>query len=290
LNALTKLFVSLLIVCSLLLTGGVVVFVNKTDTFQKKVETAQAEKNLAVTERDTALRAAGAAQSQSQMAISQLNDQINKAKEAAQAAETEKAKLQADLNDAKKNLTIAMIQNTDASSENKAMVQNMGDLQKRLDAGAKENDTLRARNIEIVSSNTDLSKRLDAMERERRNLSEQLVQVKSDYDRALKIIKTADLNPTSPLVRPSEDIQGVVRKVQSKEGVYYATISLGSKDRVEKGMRFAIYNASTQKYLATLIVSAVENGESFGRLEGPAAADVVANNIVIPDPSPLANR
>lgn len=289
-NALTKLFVSLLIVCSLLLTGGVVVFVNKTDKFDDKLKAAEADRDLAKREANSANAAASTAQAQNTVALAQLNETLQKSKEQAQAAENEKSKLQADLNKANTGLAVAMGQNTSSLAAVTELTKNISDLQKRLDSTVKENDVLIARNTEVVGANTDLTKRLDALERERRNLTEQLVQAKADLDRAQKLVQTAGLNPASTLVRPAEDVRGVIRKVQTQEGVVYATISLGAKDRIEKGMRFAIYNESTQKYLATLTVSAVEAGEAFGRVEGPAIASVVVGNSVIPDPSPIASQ
>ena len=45
-----------------------------------------------------------------------------------------------------------------------------------------------------------------------------------------------------------------------------ATINLGADDGVVKGMKFLVYNAATDKYLATLTVGMVSKNSAAGDL------------------------
>ena len=53
----------------------------------------------------------------------------------------------------------------------------------------------------------------------------------------------------------------------------YATISVGTADRVAKGMTFTLID-SQGNFLGYLIVDTVDTNESAGRLTGPRVADV----------------
>ncbi len=279
-SPLTKLFVILMIVCSLLLTGGVVVFVNQQDNARK----ALSEKELAMKriqgERDAAQNEAKAAQDREKEQARQANGksaelagEIQKLNEKIQALGVDKAQL---LN----QIATLTTQGTVLAQSNAAVNQNLKDVQTRYDVLVKDNDVLRQRNAELAGTNTDFQKKLDEAERERRWLNEQVVQLKSEVDRCRKVLADMGKSPASPLDKAPADIKGVVKAVKRQDGMAFATISLGSADRVAKGMSFVVVNQNNSEFLAKITIEAVETNEAFGRLDGPGVKDVTDGNVV----------
>jgi hypothetical protein len=70
----------------------------------------------------------------------------------------------------------------------------------------------------------------------------------------------------------------VISSVKTEDGQTYAQISLGSADKVEKGMELIVIDPVAQQFLGKFIVDSVDTNTSFGRLEGPRVQDVKANN------------
>ena len=280
-SPLTKLFVILMIVCSLLLTGGVVVFVN----LQENARKALTEEKLAGTrirgERDAAQNEAKAAQDrekeqarQANSKSAELSSEISALNEKIRIAGVDKAQL---IN----QIATLTTQGTVQAQALAAINQNLKDVQTRYDGLVKENDVLRVRNTEVTGGITDLQKKLDAAEREGRWLNESVVQLKSELDRCKKILADKNITPTGPLDKAPADIKGVVKGVKLQDGMAFATISLGSADRVAKGMSFIVVNQNNSQFLAKITIEAVETNEAFGRLDGPGVKDVAGGNIVL---------
>ena len=66
---------------------------------------------------------------------------------------------------------------------------------------------------------------------------------------------------------PNANLRGVVRSLKNIGGQDYATISLGSADNVQKGMKFNVIGGN--KFLGYLTIDSVDYNEATGHLEGP---------------------
>lgn len=277
LSALTKLFIVLLVVCSLLLTAALVVFVNQRDSFvtalnsyEGRVRQLTREKEAAQQEVTSAKQLANQAAAQAVKAATDAQKKIDDLTAAAKALDVEKTQLTA-------RVAVLDASVTDLTNAMKLSQAALGDLQKRYDAIMAEADKIRTGNAELAGANTDLQKRLDVASRELRLAIEQNTQLRKDYDIARRVL--ADRNipveaaPGKKVAAPN--LKGVVTVVKpSTDGVTYASISLGSADKVEKGMQFYVINQATMEFLGKITIDAVEPRESFGRLEGPRIQDV----------------
>ena len=186
-------------------------------------------------------------------------------------------------NDLNAKLAVAQASISDQAGGLKTMGQNVADVTARNQALVAESDKLRLNNAELVGANTDYSKRLEEAERERRFLNEQLNQAKSDLAKATGVLQDKGIALNQPRrAGPSlPDLKGVVRNVKSDDGRTYATISLGSQQKVEKGMEFSVVDDKEGVFLAKFIVDSVDPDSSFGRLEGPRVQNVRPENLVL---------
>lgn len=284
-SALTRLFVGLLIVCSLLLTAAMVVFVNKTDSWYQSYQLENHAKMRAQRDKEDALKAADASGAREKDAVAQANSRVAEAQkrmgELGQALATrdnENAAL-------KQSAAVDKAAITEQAAALKLMQQNVNDVAKRNESLIFENDKVRTVNFDLTGANTDYQKRMDESERERRWLNEQLNQYKVETANLKNVLAENKIPITSLLQRRTEksnpDLKGIIRSVRSADGQTYATISLGSADKVEKGMEFSVINPISMTFLSKFIVDSVDTNSAFGRLEGPHVPDVKPDYAVL---------
>lgn len=267
-SPLTKLFVVLLVVLSLLMTAGTVVYVTRDNravdelkTIEFKLASAEnaaaqsasalqaAQTNLAATQERVNQQAAASAQalSTAQQQINDLNVQLAKASANGATQELQIARLTEGLQAAQN--TTSQLNTT------------VADLR-------KSGDELIRRSTDDSSAISDLQNRLEVTERERRNLAEQLAEATQGGGGAAP---AASLQ--GPVAAPS--IQGVIRDRKNIGGKEYATISVGTADNVARGMEFKVIDRDRGEFLGTLTVDAVEANEATGILAGPRVKDIV---------------
>jgi hypothetical protein len=283
LSTLTKLFVVLLIICSILLTAATVTFVNRVDDFQKERAGADGKIALLEQERNTAQSEASAARLREQQAQGDFNRARTEIEQQLNEARQQLGQREASINELKTKLAVQDATLTDLASAQKVAQQNVTDLQKRLDQIIAENDKVRLNNAELTGANTDLAKRLDATESERRFLAEQVNQLRSDIAQAHNVLRDRGITLDSMRQRPAAParLTGVIRDVRRENGISYATISLGSAQGVRKGMQFNIIDQGRSDFLGVITVESVDQNEAFGRLDGPKLAQIRPDHLVL---------
>ena len=282
-STLTKLFVVLLIICSILLTAATVAFVNGVDDYKKSHAGAEGKIALLQQERDTAQSEASAAKLREQQAQGDFNRARTEIEQQLNESRQQLGQREAAINELKTKLAVQDATLTDLASAQKVAQQNVTDLQKRLDTIIGENDKIRLANAELTGSNTDLAKRLDATESERRWLAEQVNQLRSDLASAQGFLRDRGITPEAMRQRPVAPtrLTGVIRDVKRQNGISYATISIGSTQGVRKGMQFNIIDQRGSDFLGVITVESVEQNEAFGRLDGPKLAQIRPDHLVL---------
>jgi hypothetical protein len=277
LSPLTKLFVSMLIVLSLLTTAATVVYVNKEDVQKTALANTQAQLQAAQ-------GAAQAARDELTAAQQNLTNVQAAANQAAQAATT-------DINNRQQQLSQLQVDLAKASSQQATQQLDISRLTEALNASQASstalqtevarlrtnNDNLVRQASDLNGSVSDLTARLEVTERERRLLAEQLTQAGTENQRLGMIIKNANISPDQANgigQRSGPSINGVIRDVRVIAGRPYATISVGSADGVKQNMEFKILDRAGGNFLGTLVVDSVEPNEATGRLDGPKVAEI----------------
>lgn len=272
-SALTKVFIVLLVVLSMLLTAGLVVFINRTENWkqvssdtQGKLITAQREKDelnqqiLVVKANDdhryTALLALLAG-TQNDLATAQL---ANTTKDG-QIAELNSAALVKDnqISNATEAVKVAQAQNGVQQTTIGKLRDDQANLQKQ--------------NNDLNLAVSKLNNQLEVTERARREYAEENVQLAADLKAAKDLIHAQGLDRGQPtaVINPTATVAltGVIRDKKVIAGVPYATISLGSADAVTKRMQFKVIDTNQNLFLGYLTVDTVEPHEATGRLSGP---------------------
>jgi len=271
-SALTKVFVILLVILSLVETAGIVVFVNRSENFALSVKNLKdnvAAQQAKATSADDRAAAANDARIQAEA------DKVNIRNSSQQTIDGLRASiLEKDTQAAQLNAQLAQATAAQKSSGDAVLV-----AQKTL-------DTLNAQLTELRKSNMDLQRRdsenslalvalnnnFDTVKRQWRDATEQNTELQNQLKNAQETMKRVGVNSGSPTLNPEAlvDVKGVVRKTQNLNGVPMATISVGSADQVTKGMRFSIIDRNAaEPFLGYLTVQVVEPNEAIGTITGP---------------------
>ena len=277
-SALTKIFVVLNVILSIILAAGITVWVNRQQNFLIAQNNLTAKFNAA-----TASAAKFEAESRALSdAKTQMQAQLQKQLDAKQhdidtltATVTDRDSHIAQLNNNLAQTTAAQ------KTANDALMVAQTTLGKQSD----EIGELRKNTLDLQKRSADLSfavntwtNKYEVADRSWRGAEEQVHQLQTDLQKSNEIIHKAGISLDKPrtingdaLVR----VEGVVRSKQEIGGVPYATISVGSADQVSPGMRFKIINPQLKDpFLGYLVVDSVEPNEAFGRLTGPHVNDV----------------
>ena len=276
-SPLTKLFVAMLIVLSLLTTAATVVYVNKEDIQKTALATTKAQL-------DAAQAAAEQARSELTSAQQNLTNVQAAANQASQAATTDINNRQQQISqlqvDLAKGQSQQATQQLDISRLTEALNASQASttaLQTEVARLRTNNDNLVRQASDLNGSVSDLTARLETTERERRLLAEQLTSAAGENQRLGMIIKNSGITPgdaTRIVEKSGPAINGVIRDVRVIAGRPYATISVGTADGVQRNMEFKILDRQGGNFLGTLVVDSVEPNEATGRLEGPKVAEI----------------
>ena len=276
---LTKLFVVLLVVVSLLLSAASITFVNSVDDFKVALEV---ERNKA--------SQADAARSEAQQKLAQLEagiaEQVNNANNLLNTEKANSGRLQTALDqanvalaEAKSGQQTAELNVARLSAATSAMEASRTQLNQQVADLRETNTRLQTQNGEVTLALEDMTNKFNVANAQLRDTTEQLQQTRSEFDKVSGALRDLGKDPrsvTGGLAAGAPAINGVVRATRSINNLPHAQISVGSDDGVTQGMQFTVLDRTTGQFLGRLTIVAVEPNEAIGRLEGPGVNAVAA--------------
>jgi hypothetical protein len=277
-SALTKIFVVLLVVLSIVETAGMVVWVNRTPSYLEAQKQLNAKWNAAkaeATKANAELGMTSANMSSMQLAMQKQIDaerqEIDQLKSDVAGRDTQIASLTASLAQA----TVAQKSATDAL----AVAQKTIDQQNTAIADDRKNQLdLQKRAAELSFALNTRTNEFESADRQYKDAMEQITQLQSENQKQADALRKSGVSINNPRVinaEPLVRVEGVVRSKEQIGGVPYATISVGAADQVTKGMQFKVIDPqSHDPFLGYLIVDRVEPHEAIGHLTGPRVDEV----------------
>jgi hypothetical protein len=286
-SALTKVFILLHVVMSMLLAAGLIVFVNRVDDFQVASRTQKAA--LARAEAQSAEANAALATMQSTMNNVSQTSQARIQQIQAELAQRDQQILDLRGQLAESQAALASAQ-TSLNSNTQALnvaQQNQGTLQGQLAQLRQTHDKLMQQFTDANLSLNDFQARLSQTDRQRKDLQEQVAALQEQIANAGAAGARTDAGRDDAAqargrLSPNLHVNGVVREKRVIAGVPYATISIGSADAVTRGMRLRVLGGrGGQEFLGYVDVTNVEPDEAIGKLSGPRVNEVTANSQVV---------
>lgn len=273
-SALTKIFVVLLVILSLLLAAAGVTFLNTLPDYQAQLKTltlanqaAQTNASMATSNSQAEITALNSRIQATSQQMSQANIQVADLRAQLAKAEAEKADLQGQL--AQGNTTQAVLAQT--VQANTALV---NELRTQLASLRTDYDgtlqQLTDTNRSLAEASNEVTYLTRALRRTEEQNKDLLSRVEQFSGRLTEL--GADPNTVGPSDASAPPINGIVLRVDKIGGKDYALISVGSEDDVRPGMRFTVLNEN--EFLGYLTIEEVEDTQSIGQLSGPKVGAV----------------
>ena len=281
-NFLTKVFVGLLVVLSLLLSAASITFLYTVPDFNTKIKTL--ETSLASAEARAQRNAAAelATRTAAEQRAAQLQDLLNDANASVAGfradlarAQAEKVSLESQIQQA--NQTQAML--SQAVNANMALVDTL-----RNEAASLREQYQRTldQNLELNTALARLTNEHEFLQRAHRRALEEnkeLLDQVSDA-RAMLTQLGVDFEKRTATDLAPPPINGVIVQRMAIEGQPFALISVGSEDDVKRGMQFTVIDGETNEFLGFITVEEVDDQVSIGKLSGPRVDQIAPNDAV----------
>ena len=271
-STLTKIFVVLLVVVSMLNAAAVVVFVNKGQTSEEDLQKTQELLSQARKDVDAARNDASMEQATVTADNMQLENFANQVK-------TLQLKAAADAATAEDNLKKQQIENDQLNANVQSLTDQLAIALKSLQDANNMNNDLRNTNNQLDQKLAD-SDAAVAYQKQRgdqygwqaehltevnKSLQDQLTQFSNALTQhGIAVPQPGDVEPAA-----APPISGTVQAKAPANGVMYLTISVGTADGVKPGMEFSVIGGdnSTPEFLGILKITSADVNSSFGRLD-----------------------
>jgi hypothetical protein len=273
-SPLTKIFVMLLVVSSLLNAAAIVVYVNK-ELVTAQARDALATKNAAL-QRDIQAAEAKAGTAEGELVA---QEQLAASEAAARQSALDKAAADLASRDADNKQLLRNQQAQDGNlqalgaqlaialetiKQDAQTISDVRDSNAKLVQGQAENEAAAARQRQLA----------ETYGRQVEYLNEQIKRAQDTIKAYSSVIEQNHLTvptETAPTVS-GVPVSGVVQDKQVVNGVTYLTISVGSSDSVQPGMEFRVVDtqAQPQQFLGILTITQADANSAIGRLESDA--------------------
>jgi len=275
-SPLTKIFVMLLVVVSLLNAAATVVYVNKEQLMDSDYKSLASQNSALQLQLMTAKSDAATARSQLEARDQQATTEANARQTALDKANADLAALDADNKLMHRNiealqanystLTDQLAISLASNQQDAKTVADLRDSNNKLIQSQAENDAGLARQRQLAET---YGRQVEYLT-EQQKKSEDLIKAYSS------VINEHHL--TVPLEQPTSysgpPVSGIVQDKQNINGVTYVTISVGSADNVQPGMEFRVVDANSQpqQFLGILTVTQADVNTAIGRINADSTS------------------
>jgi hypothetical protein len=282
LSFLTKLFVVLHVVLTLLFVSATIVWVNRVEDFRKTNGALAAQLTTAQSQAQSALNEAQTARGDALAVRQQVGAEIDRARKERDDSLTEVRERDTLLAQLQQNLASADARAQASTSGLETAMKTNSLLQDQLNQSRETGNKIQQQNTELLTDNSDLRQKLSVATRQIQNSNEEIEDLRTQVAGGAGPAAGGQPIPGATAApSPNEvPVAGVIRDRRNVNGVNYATISVGSSDNVRKGMVFYVIDREAGDFLGTLTVDRVEPREAGGRLEGPRVTTMKAGNEV----------
>jgi outer membrane murein-binding lipoprotein Lpp len=273
LSPLTKAFVVLVTVLSVLLVALIVPYVAQTEDYAGQIrdleaKASQAELSARVAEQEKSAIQADVSKDSALLnqRVTALTTEMNQLREQAAAAKSdvlqgnrELAQLKAELT----RLSSAAVQDADlltiTTTDLKGTRQSLVDSQTKL--------------VQLGDRNNELESQRDSLNRQVNRIGEQMVSLEQDNVSLRGLLarvpeqyrqEVSTGQGEKPQFEASSPIAGTITDVQIAAGTQLVQVDVGSKDGVEENMKFLVHR--DDHYVGTFVVDRVESAIAAGRM------------------------
>ena len=273
-SALTKIFVVLLVVLSLLLAAASVTFLNTIPDYTTQIETLRAQSEAASAQTAAVRTSEGSQRQAAQAQVQQLNARLDAAeasildlRQQVAQAEAEAAALQTQLAAATGTVSTANQALLAATTQADTLNQQLASLR-------QENNQTAVESAQTSRALAQAQNELAAAQRIVRRLQTTVADQTGRIGELETVARINGVDPDDIDPRFAPPINGIIVERSTISDRPYATISVGREDDVRPGMEFFIVDRQSGDFLGFVRIEEVDDAEAFGRLEGPNVNNV----------------
>ncbi|MCE9592323.1 MAG: hypothetical protein K8S99_17590 [Planctomycetes bacterium] len=269
-SVLTKVFVVLVAVLSVMLVTLIVPFVANTENYRKQ---AEEQKNAY----DAAKASAALVQQENQALMEKETQRVSELKQTIQGLQERNSTLTTQLASAEAATAAEKAAGTQAEaniSRLAAAEEQHASINKALDAELQSLRPERVKQqtqiIQLLDRNNELSTQVEAVIRQVRRYSEENTQLGmhvAQLEATLAKVAPGAISQEAGSQQPYLSdvlIQGTVTDVQKADDTSFAQINVGKNDGVQENMKFLVHRGG--KFVGTLVVTKVDIKASAGRV------------------------
>ncbi|MEE9404312.1 MAG: hypothetical protein V3V20_05435 [Algisphaera sp.] len=263
-SPLTKAFVVLVTLLSVLLAALVIPFVAKTDNLTNEISTltsqlsvaeasarsANAEKTLLVTQQSSGNAELDAAVATLRSENLRLSQQV-----ASASANEQDAKNKVDKLGASMSLSNQSVTQLTSLLENRTTV---------LSSAQDEIVTVKTQNAQLVQQNNELDSQVNTLTATIRNMQERMVDASATASNASSSASSYTGHGATS-IDTTNAVRGRVSGIDSSEGITLIQINIGSNDGVRTNSKLLIYRGSNN-YIGSATISKVDGNVAIARV------------------------
>jgi hypothetical protein len=279
-STLTKVFVVLLVVLSLLLAAGVVTFVHTADATKTAHDTTVADLNNARADNARLSSQVNTMQTTFTVALSEKDSTIAGLRNELGGLQQQVAQRDGQIAELTANLGLATAAQTTANDALKAMQAAYTERSKVYDDLRTNFDKQQKQLVDANIHIDDQANVIDVTRRQNKFYGEQVAQLQTDLSKASALLRQNGIAMGGPagsaLVNPEPNVpvNARVEETRTIGGVRYATINAGSADSIATKMQLKVVDPRSNQFLGYLVVDQVFPHQAMGRLEGPRVGEV----------------
>jgi hypothetical protein len=280
-STLTKVFVVLLVVLSLVLAAGVVTFVNTQDFYKRSYDSTNAKLATADSEARRLGSEISVLRVQTSTALGEKDNMIASQRTEVANLQQQLAQRDGQIAELTANLGLATAAQTTANDALKAMQAAYTERSKVYDDLRGSFDKQQKQLVDSSIRVDDLTNVVDVTRRQNKYYGEQVAQLQTDLSKASALLRQNGLalggsNGAAVNPEPSVPVNARVEETRTIGGVRYATINAGSADSIAAKMQLKVVDPRNHQFLGYLVVDQVYPHQAMGRLEGPRVGEVQA--------------
>ncbi len=280
-SVLTRVFVVVLVVLSLLLSAAAVTFLNTIPGLQADLETSKEAIAIA---NATAARSTTAADTRVSNARREVDELVNRLN----SAQTDVGSLRAQLDETRAEAARLQSQLALEQATVSATAQAVTVTTQQYDALQQQLASLRGETSQITEQYGATQAQLNQVQNEltftRRALraeQEKIAELTAMNGRMKSALGSLGMNSDAiPANLGAKDVNGIITGRTELENGPYAQISIGSEDDVRTGMELAVFDDRTGALLGLMTVEEVDNKTAFGSLRGDRVGEIARSDRV----------
>ncbi len=273
-SILTKLFVVLATVLSLLLVALLVPFVQNSTTLKQQFDEVKTQRDVAQMQARTDAAELVRAQDVLTTATSRFEKEKQELIVQNDNLLTELSQKQDDLVSTRADLKQAQARQRELTSAQEQSAKIIAMLNDEVKTRRTDNLDLRTKNIALSNRVNELQTQNETLVQQIRLVKEQMFALQNEMEQAAEAVQSTAAPTEAAPVAADRPVRGMITDVRQVGEVTFVALNVGTNDQVRQGMEFMIHEGN--RFMGNIVITKVDLNSAAGRVtlaQGPIKAE-----------------